>query len=54
MNADCALYRREAFEGVIQREAIKSSRSGRSPLLLLSDLSVWGSTEMTRKMDVKG
>ena len=50
MNADGALYRKEAFQEVVHREAVRSSRSGRSPLLLLFDVSVWGSTEMTRKI----
>ncbi len=50
MNPDCALYRKEAFQEVIHREAVRSSRSGRSPLLLLFDVSVWGSTEMSRKI----
>ena len=65
MHADCALYRKQAFQEVIHREAVRSSRSGRFPLLLLSDVSVWGSTEMiekitsvlcssTREIDVKG
>jgi hypothetical protein len=50
MNADCAWYCKEAFQEVIRREAVRSSRSGRSPLLLLFDVSVWGQTEMTRKI----
>jgi hypothetical protein len=50
MNADCAWYRKEAFQEVIRREAVRSSRYGRSPLLLLFDVSVWGSTEMTQKV----
>jgi hypothetical protein len=50
MHADCAWYHREAFQEVIHTEAVRSSRSGRSPLLLLFDVSVWGSTEMTRKI----
>jgi hypothetical protein len=50
MNADCAWYRKEAFQEVVHKEAVRSSRSGRSPLLLLFDVSVWGSTEMTRKI----
>jgi len=50
MNPDCALYRREAFQEVIRREAVRSSRSGRSFLLLLFDVSVCGSAEMTRKI----
>jgi hypothetical protein len=50
MNADCAWYRKEAFQEVIRREAVRSSRSGGSPLLLLFDVSAWGSTEMTRKI----
>jgi hypothetical protein len=65
MNADCAWYRKEAFQEVIHREAVRSSRSGRSFLLLLFDVSVCGSTEMTqsiisvlssstREIDVKG
>jgi len=65
MNADCAWYRKEAFQEVIRREAVRSSRSGRSFLLLLFDVSVWESTEMsqkiisvfsssTREIDVKG
>jgi hypothetical protein len=65
MNGDCALYRKEAFQEVVRREAVRSSRSGRSPLLLLFDVSVCGQTEMirkitsvlsssTREIDVKG
>jgi hypothetical protein len=50
MNADCAWYCKEAFQEVIRREAVRSSRSGRSPLLLLFDVSVWESTQMTRKI----
>ena len=50
MNADCAWYRKEAFQEVIRREAVRSSRSGGSPLLLLFDVSVCGSTEMTQKI----
>jgi hypothetical protein len=50
MNADCAWYCKEAFQEVIRREAVRSSRSGRSPLLLLFDVSMWGSTEMTQKV----
>ena len=50
MHADCALYCKEAFQEVIRREAVRSSRSGRSPLLLLFDVSVWESTQMTRKI----
>jgi hypothetical protein len=50
MNPDCALYRREAFQEVIHREAVRNSRSGRPLLLLLFDVSVCGSTEMTRKI----
>jgi hypothetical protein len=50
MNVDYAWYRKEAFQEVVHKEAVRSSRSGRSPLLLLFDVSVWGSTEMTRKI----
>lgn len=50
MNADSAWYRKEAFQEVIRREAVRSSRSGRIPLLLLFDVSLWGSTEMTQKI----
>ena len=50
MNPDGALYRREAFQEVMHREAVRSSRSGRPPLLLLFDVSVCGSAEMTRKI----
>ena len=50
MHADCAWYCKEAFQEVIRREAVRSSRSGRSPLLLLFDVSVWESTQMTRKV----
>jgi hypothetical protein len=34
----------------MHREAVRSSRSGRSFLLLLFDVSVWGLTEMTRNV----
>jgi len=50
MNAGSAWHRKEAFQEVMQREAVRSSRSGRSFLLLLFDVSVWGWTEMTRKI----
>jgi len=50
MNADYAWHRKEAFQEVMHREAARSSRSGRSFLLLLFDVSVWGWTEMTRKI----
>ena len=50
MNADYALHRKEAFQEVMHREAVRSSRSGRFSLLLLFDLSMWGSTKMTRKI----
>jgi len=50
MHADCALYCKEAFQEVIRKEAVRSSRSGRSPLLLLFDVSIWASAEMTRKV----
>ena len=50
MHADCAWYCKEAFQEVIRREAVRSSRSGRSPLLLLFDVSVWESTQMTQKI----
>ena len=50
MNADYALYPKEAFQEVMHREAVRSSRSGRTPLLLLFDFSLWGSTKMTRKI----
>ena len=50
MSASCALYRQEAFQEVIHREVVRSSRSGSPLLLLLFDVSVWGSTEMTRKI----
>lgn len=50
MNADCAWYRKETFQEAMHREAVRSSRSGRSFLLLLFDVSVWASTEMTRKI----
>ena len=50
MNGDCAWHRKEAFQEVIRREAVRSSRSGRIPLLLLFDVSLWGSTEMTQKV----
>ena len=50
MNPDCALYHREAFQEVIHREAVRSSMSGRPPLLLIFDVSVCGSAEMTRKI----
>jgi hypothetical protein len=50
MDAECRLYCKEAFQEVIRREAARSSRSGRSPLLLLFDVSVWGQTEITRKI----
>ena len=45
-----AWYRKEAFQEVIHREAVRSSRSGRYPFLFLFDISVCGSTEMTRKI----
>ena len=50
MNTDCAWHREEAFQEVIHREAVRSSRFGRSFLLLLLDVSVWGLTEMTQKI----
>ena len=50
MDADYALYPKEAFQEVMHREAVRSSRSGRTPLLLLFDFSLWGSTKMTRKI----
>jgi len=50
MNTGSAWHRKEAFQEVMQREAVRSSRSGRSFLLLLFDVSVWGWTEMTRKI----
>ena len=50
MNTDCAWYRKEAFQEIIRAEAVRSLRSGRSPLLLLFDVSVWGQTEVTQKI----
>lgn len=50
MNADSAWHRKEAFQEVMRREAVRCSMSGRSFLLLLLDVSVWGSTEVTRNV----
>jgi hypothetical protein len=50
MNAGCALDCEEAFQELIHREAVGSSKSGRFPLLLLFNVSAWGSTEMTQKI----
>ena len=50
MNADCVLFREEAFKQVVDREAARSSRSGRPVLLVLFDVSVWGSAVMTQKI----
>ena len=50
MNADYAWHRKEAFQEVMRREAVRSSMSGRSFLLLLFDVSVGGLTEMTGKI----
>jgi len=44
------LCHEEAFQEVIRREAIRRTRSGTFPLLLLFDVAAWGSTEMTRKI----
>jgi len=47
---DCAFCREDEFQDMIHREAVRSLRSGTSALLLLVDVSAWGSTEITRKI----
>ena len=65
IDVDCALYREQAFQEVIQREVARNMRSRRPSLLVLLDASVWVSAETaqkvalelsssTREIDVKG